>query len=154
MLDVFSDVSRTRETHGLFVEGSMNIEKERRNTSRIQLNRQVRLEFPRKVYQECLIQDLSLTGMFVHGDIQQKEGDRCVVNLVQEGKHSYLSLEASAQVVRKNGKGVAITFTAMPLESVMLLQIILQCENAEGILANGIESLDNLPFKVHDDLLR
>lgn len=132
----------------------MNFEQERRNSSRIQLNRQAKLDFNAKVYAEGLIQDLSLTGMFVHGDFQQTEGDHCVVNLVQEGKHSYLSLESSAQVVRKDDKGVAIAFTSMPVESLMLLQMILHCEEGAESLGCGIESFDNLPFKVHDDLLR
>lgn len=132
----------------------MNLEKERRNSSRIQLGRQAKLDFDTDVYEECLIQDLSLTGMFVHGDFQQNEGDQCVVILIQEGKYSYLSLEASAQVVRKDNKGVAITFTSMPLESLMLLQMILHCEDGEKPIGREIKSFDNLPFKVHDDEFR
>jgi len=132
----------------------MNVDQERRNSSRIQLNRQAKLDFNTKVYEEGLVQDFSLTGMFVQGDFQQNEGDHCVVNLAQKGKYSYLSLEASAQVVRKDDKGVAITFTSMPLESLMLLQMILHCEDGADSLSSGIESLDNLPFQVHDDLLR
>ena len=132
----------------------MNFDQERRNSSRIRLRRQAKLDFNTEVYEECLIQDLSLTGMFVHGDFQQNEGDHCVVNLVQEGQYSTLSLETSAQVVRKDDKGFAIAFTSMPLESLMLLQMILHCEDEAESLGSGIELLDNLPFKVQDDLLR
>ena len=130
----------------------MNFEQERRKSSRVQLNRQAKLDFKKEVYEDCLIQDLSLTGMLVHGDFQQNEGDRCVVTLVQEGKYSYLSLEASAQVVRKNNKSVAIEFTSMTLENLMLLQMILHCVDESDSLDRGIKSIDKLPFRVHDDL--
>ena len=132
----------------------MNIDQERRNSPRIQPSRQAKLDFNTKVYEEGLIQNFSLTGMFVQGDFQENEGDHCVVNLSQKGKYSCLSLEASAQVVRKDDKGVAITFTSMPLNSLMHLQMILHCEAGADSLSSGIESLDNLPFEVHDGLLR
>ena len=132
----------------------MNIERERRSSSRIQFNRLAKLDFNTKVHEECVIQNLSLTGMFVHGDLHQNEGDLCVVNLPLAGKYSNLSLEAYAKVIRKEDNGVAFKFTSMPLDSLMLLQMILYCEDGKESLDREIKSLDNIPFKVHDDLLR
>lgn len=129
----------------------MSNEHEKRNSKRIQHKRQARLSFDTKVYEDGLIENLSLTGMFVHGIFPQNEGDDCIVNLVQEGKYSSLSLEASAHVVRKEENGVAVEFTSMSLESLMLLQMILACEDWQEPKWRKIESLDNLPFKVHDD---
>ena len=131
----------------------MNPEQERRNSSRVQLNRLASLDFTTAAYEGCQVQNLSLTGMFVHGDFQQNEGDHCTVNIVQEGKHSYLSMKASTQIVRKDDNGIAIVFTSMPLESLMLLQMILHCEEEEKSFSRGIKSFDNLPFKVQNDLL-
>ena len=130
----------------------MYFEQERRNSPRsIQYNRHAKLSFKTKVYKESSIQNLSLTGMFVQGVFQQNDGDHCVVNLVQKGKYSCLSLEASAQVVRMEENGVAIEFTSMSLESLMLLQMILSCDDGDESLSREIQSFDNLPFKVHDD---
>ena len=86
--------------------------------------------------------------MFVHGDFQQHEGDPCAVTFIQEGKYSCLSFEASAHVKRKEDNGVAIEFTSIPLDSLLLLQLILSCKDKEEFSNREIKSIDNLPFKV------
>lgn len=131
----------------------MNYKKERRGSSRIQPSRQAELKFQTEVYENCLIQNLSQTGMFVHGDFHQNVGERCVVNFTQGGTSGSLSLEACAQIERKDDDGVAISFTSMSLESLMLLQMILHCDDGEESYGREIKSFDSLPFKVHDDLL-
>lgn len=130
----------------------MNGEGERRYSTRLPISRQVNLDFNEKIYEKCLVENLSLTGMFVQGIFEQEEGDNCLVNLVQEGKYSYLLLKAHAQIARKNDSGVALEFVSMPIESLMLLQMILHCENKAELYSNGVKSLDSLPFKVHDEL--
>jgi len=127
-------------------------EQEKRSSSRIQLSRQAKLDFTTQSYDKCPIQDLSLTGMFVQGDFLQNDGDDCIVILDQEGKHSFLQLKAAARVIRKDGEGMAIAFTSMPVESLMLLQMILQCEDGAGSSGREVKSFETLPFAVQDDL--
>ena len=126
----------------------MVFEQERRYSPRIQFKRHAKLSFDSGGSQECCIHNLSLTGMFIDGDFQQNEGDSCAVNFIHKGTYTCLNFDASAHVKRKVDNGVAIEFTSIPLDSLMLLQMILFCKNKEDFLNRGIKSIDNLPFKV------
>lgn len=123
----------------------------RRKYIRIHFNRHVNLEFISDSYDRCLIKNLSLSGMFIIGNFQQQVGTYCLVNLIQKGISTDLSLRASAKVVRKDDEGVAIEFTSMPFESYLILQITLLSENENNLI---IEKLlpDDCPFEVTDQL--
>ena len=119
---------------------------------RIHFDRLVKLDFSQDRYYSQ-IKNLSLTGVFVIGNFQKYDGKYCLVNLYQTEKSANLklSLQASAKVVRKNNKGIAIEFISMSLESYMFLQSTL-IDEAEEYLDIRQEMPENYPFKITNDL--
>ena len=131
----------------------MNIEPDKhRKFSRIHFDRLVKLDFSRERYYSK-VKNLSLTGVFITGNFQKYDGKYCLVNLYQTEKSTNLklSLRASAKVVRKNDKGIAIEFVSMSLESYMFLQSTL-IDDAEAALVIRQELPENYPFKITNDL--
>lgn len=124
---------------------------ERRESVRFDFDRQVVLDFYTEVYDKCPIQNLSITGIFVAGSFQQKVGDYCVINLAQEGRTTYLTLSASAEVIRHSGEGIVLKFTSMSLESLMFLEMALLYEARKTSLNNDIQLPHNLPFEIFDE---
>ena len=124
-------------------------ESNKRKFSRIHFDRHVKLDFFVDSFDDCRIKDLSLTGMFVIGVFQQNIGEDCLVNFVQKGASSYLSLLASAKVVRRDEEGIAIEFTSMSFDSYMFLQVSLLYE-AEDPLLIGLELPEECPFEITD----
>lgn len=122
---------------------------ENRKFSRIKFDRQVSLEFLNDRHDNCQINDISLTGLFVNGFFQQQVGENCIITLVQKGVSTTLSLAALAKVVRKSDEGIAIKFSAMSFDSYMYLQTSLLYEANEPIVI-GLELPDDCPFKTID----
>ena len=120
-----------------------------RKCTRIHFDRLVSLEFTSDSYNYCQIKDLSLTGMFVMGAFQKQVGEYCLIDLVQKGNSTDLSLRASAKVIRKNDEGIAIEFTSMKLDSYMLLQVTL-LSAVEDPLPLIIELPEECPFEIID----
>ena len=85
-----------------------------RNFARVHFDHQVNVDFMYGSYDHYQTKNLSLTGMFVIGDFQHHVGEDCLVNLVQTGKSTDISLQALAKVVRKDDEGIAVEFTSMP----------------------------------------
>ena len=125
----------------------------RRKFHRINLSERVDLEFIDDSYDCCQIKNLSLTGVFITGNFQKYDGKYCLVNFYQTEKSTNLklSLRASAKIVRKNDKGIAIEFVSMSLESYMFLQSTL-IDDAEEPLVIRQELPENYPFKITNDL--
>lgn len=131
----------------------MNIEPDNhRKFSRIHFDRSVKLDFSHDRYYSK-IKNLSLTGLFITGNFQKHDGKYCLVNLYQAEKSTNLklSLQASAKIVRKNDKGIAVEFVSMSLESYMFLQSAL-IDTTEEPLAIRQELPENYPFKITNDL--
>ena len=102
-------------------------------------------------YEDCEVEDLSLTGMFVKGVFPVNIEQDCFVFLDKNDKQAADNFQASAKVIRRNDHGVAIEFSAMTIESYMFLQVILLYE-AEKPLNVMVELPDDCPFKIIDRL--
>jgi len=109
-----------------------------RKFTRINIDRQVKLDFIDGSYYSK-VKNLSLTGMFIIGNFQKHEGKYCLIDIYQTGKSTDLSLRASARVVRKNDKGIAIEFVSMPFDSCKFLQ-------------STVPETENYPFQIPDGL--
>lgn len=109
-----------------------------RKYTRIHFDRQVKLDFVDGSYYSK-VKNLSLTGMFIIGNFQKHDGKYCLVDLYQTGKTTDLSLRASARVVRKNTKGIALEFVSMPLDSYKFLQ-------------STLPEPEDYPFEIPDGL--
>jgi len=119
----------------------------KRKFTRINFDRKASLDFFTERYENCRLKNLSLTGMYVTGSFRQYVGEHCLINLVQRGGTSHLSLQALGKVVRKDVGGIALEFTSMTFESYLYLQVTLLYE-AEEPHAIGFELPDNCPFKL------
>jgi len=102
----------------------------RRKFNRIHFDRQLNLKFMSDIYDNYHANSLSLTGMFVTGDLQKHIGNYCLLNLAKTETSTDLCFQARGKVVRKDDEGVAVKFTLMPRNSYMFLQLT---------LLNGIE---------------
>jgi hypothetical protein len=123
----------------------------KRRFSRIEFPQQADIKFRGKEYDECLIKDLNLTGMLIHGNFKQKAGDKCIVKYSRSSSTSHLYFKAAARVVRANSAGIGIVFTSMPLYSYMLLETTLLYESTDP-LDVGHQLPDHFPFEIIDKL--
>lgn len=125
---------------------------EKRKSTRICFDRQVAaLDFYTEVYDKCPVTNLSLTGIFIDGTFPQQVGDHCIVNLAQEGRTTYLTLNASTEVVRQSKEGIALKFTSMSLESLMFLEMTLLYKDRRMNLNNNLKLPNNLPYEIFDE---
>lgn len=96
-----------------------------REFHRINFNTKVNLHFTKNNYPLHEITNLSLTGMFVTGNILVKKNEQCQIYSFYSEKSETKVFRALAKVVRCNNKGVALNFISMPIESYKILVTIL-----------------------------
>ena len=126
-------------------------EKERRRHARIDLERQVELEFFTEVYDKCQVKNISSGGMFILGKFPPELDDRCYINFTQTSQNTRLTLQAFAKVVRRNDEGIALEFTSMSFESLLSLEMILLYEEKEKTSRVEIKLPEVLPFEVSEN---
>jgi hypothetical protein len=131
-------------------DGLMTVENKRR-FSRIDFSQQANIKFRGTNYENCMIKDLSLTGMFVFGQFPQEADDKCLIKYSQTSATSHFYFKAAARVVRKNDEGIGIVFTSMPPNSYMLLETTLLYESQDP-LSIGLQLPDNCPFEIIEEL--
>jgi len=123
----------------------------KRKFSRIEFSQRANIKFQGTNYENCMIKDLSLTGMFVFGTFSQQEGNKCLIKYSQTSSTSHFYFKAAARVVRKNEEGIGIIFTSMPPNSYMLLETTLLYESKDP-LSIGLQLPDNCPFEIIEEL--
>ena len=111
------------------------------------MTQQASLEFDGVRYDSCCIKDLSLSGMFVFGDFNQKTGDECIIRYSQESTASHFQFKAKAKVTRIANDGLAIEYVSMPFDSYMLLQTTLLYEAVDP-MDICLEIPENCPFEI------
>ena len=123
-------------------------EQERRRYVRIDLERQVDLEFFTDVYDKCQVKNISSGGMFVLGKFPRDIDDKCYVNFSQTSLNTCLTLQALAKVVRHNDEGLALEFTSMSFESLLSLEMILLFQEKEKAPHVEVKLPEILPFEI------
>ncbi|MCI5221459.1 MAG: PilZ domain-containing protein [Candidatus Electrothrix sp. AR4] len=121
-----------------------------RQFTRVNFQRNVQLDFGGKKYSKQIINDLSLSGMYVKGEFDQKTGDTCTIELSKPEDDSGVELRACCSVVRVNDKGMALEFISMRHDSFLFLQTTLLYE-ADDPLLLGTEFVKNVTFTVESD---
>lgn len=126
----------------------MSIElKNRRKFARINIDRHVNFKFMNDLYNNGHVYNLSLSGMFVLGQLQKQIGNHCLFNLTKTESFTVLCFQGRAKVIRRDAEGVGIEFTSMPHDSYMFLQMILLYEAEYPFVVD--ELLPNAcPFEV------
>jgi len=126
-------------------------EQEKRRFFRIHFKRQVQLDFFTEVYDECLVKNISLGGMFVIGKFPHKVDDECHVSIVQKSKTTNFTFKALAKIVRQDDEGIALQFISMSFESLVLLELILLYEPRDKSSDTEIKLPSDLPFKICEE---
>lgn len=124
---------------------------EKRRYFRIQFSRQIQLNFSTEVYEECQVDNISLGGMFVKGTFPHEAEEKCDVSITQTSSTTNFTFKAVAEIVRRVDDGIALKFTSMSFESLMLLELILQYEPREDSLDAEIKLPTDLPFEVNEE---
>ena len=101
---------------------------EKRRHARVDFSRTVSLvagEVPRGGY---LARNLSLSGLYLEGDIDLSVGERCRLELHDTGPAANQFYGFSGKISRRDSTGVGVEFTSMGRESLMFLQtMVLYC---------------------------
>lgn len=126
-------------------------EQEKRRYYRIYSKRKIKLAFDTETYDECRLKDLSLGGLFVKGKFSQKVGDKCYVDIEQTSKTTYLTFKANAIILRQSDEGIALRFTSMSFESMVLLELILLYEPRDNNSDTKMTLPTDLPFDVCEE---
>lgn len=124
---------------------------DKRTSFRIDVERQVQLVFPSKVYNNCKMHNISLGGMFVTGTFAAKVPEQCLVTIHQESKAGSLSVNAQARITHKTEKGIGLQFLSMSFEDMVALELILLYEPYETPPSNERQLSTDLPFTITPD---
>ena len=101
-----------------------------REYHRINLDRRVNVEFENKSYDCCQITNLSLSGMCVAGNFEQKQAEHCRISFVHDEKPDKVYMQAAGTVIWGNEKEIGLQFTSMDLDHYQVLLTAL-INNAE-----------------------
>ncbi|WP_417909471.1 PilZ domain-containing protein [Candidatus Electronema sp. PJ] len=121
----------------------------RRHFSRVNTQQEVNLDFGAKKYKHS-VSNLSLSGMFVQGQSEQKTGDTCEIWL--QRSVSEAKIKAAGRVVRVAEDGMALKFTFMPIDSFLFLQTLLQYEAGDSKLL-AAQPVSRIAFEEDNALL-
>ncbi len=125
----------------------------KRKFTRVIIGQQVKLDFEGIDYDSCTIKDMSLTGMFIMGTINQKVGDECIVKFSQATTATNYYFKAKAKVVRITDDGIGIEYISMPFDSYSFLQTILLYKSANPVEI-GSQIPEDCPFEITSELSR
>lgn len=103
----------------------MTNKKNERSNARVLFNRNARLILHGKTYERQRIRNLSLIGMFIEGTFTAELGEICTVELQEAGRHTCLTLDFSARIVRVDPDGLGLEFQDMQSDSYMFLQTMI-----------------------------
>lgn len=124
---------------------------EKRRYFRIHFERQVQLDFSAELYDDCLVNNISLGGMFVTGKFPHQVEDQCYVNITQTSKTSYFTFRSLAEIVRQDDHGIALEFVSMSFESMVLLELIMLYEPREISSETEKKLPADLPFEIREE---
>ena len=126
------------------------VDSDSRRFTRVNFRQPVQLDFGDGKYHQAVSKNISLAGLYIIGDFQQKLGDICIIELSQGGPDALVELRAKCSVVRIKDDGIALEFLSMNQESMLFLQTTL-LYRAEDPILFGSEFIKNISFKLEED---
>ncbi len=99
--------------------------KDKRSYARVIFNRKAKLILHGRIYEEQPVKNLSLIGMFIAGSFDTEVNDICDVELREIGRHTCLTLNFTAKIVRVEKDGLGLEFKNMQPDSYMFLQTMI-----------------------------
>jgi len=125
--------------------------KDRRRFSRVNLQWAARLDFGAVEYKR-FVNNVSLSGLYIEGDFQQKIGDLCAISLKQSCLFVEDDIRAVGIIARISEYGMAVEFLSMKLDSFFFLQVML-FSKAIDQAALGREFIFSNIFELEGDLI-
>ena len=105
--------------------------RDRRHFIRVNIEQKAVLDVGATRYDHA-VSDLSLGGIFLKGASTLQPGDRCLIRLKQlPGK---AEITAHGTVVRVSKNGMALQFTSMTIDSLLVLQTMLVAETSDALV--------------------
>lgn len=127
-------------------------EKNLRMHDRIDLARTIAIRFADGFSAVCQTKDISLTGMFIKGNLRQLPGTPCSVTLSERWSTVNCQLNFRAKVARNGDCGIALQYTEMEGTTYNLLQTLL-LYGCNDPLSFGEEFARGCPFVIADNAL-
>lgn len=106
---------------------------EKRKYTRVPFSTKVRITTDFKCIVSERMRDISLGGAYFFVDETLPDNTPCTLNIELFGPASLLSIEVEAEVARSDGKGMAVQFTRIDLDSLIHLRHLIKIHamNAE-----------------------
>ncbi|WP_417910812.1 PilZ domain-containing protein [Candidatus Electronema sp. PJ] len=122
-----------------------------RRFTRVNSNHTVRLDFGAQQYDQQLVSNLSLGGMYIKGRFTQQPRDLCIL----EAEHrlpsgASIKFQAKGSTVRCTEDGLAIQFVSMPHDSLQFLQTALLYQAEDPITIGTEFSQDAISFETEE----
>lgn len=122
-----------------------------RRFTRVNFNQSVQLDFGKRNYEQQIVCNLSLGGLCVKGQFEQKVGDVCKIAMREAGVSGPpVNFQAKGVAVWVNGESMAIEFTEMEYDSFLFLQTALLYQ-ADDPLLLGTEFCRDVAFNVLEE---
>jgi hypothetical protein len=102
------------------------LDEERRKFTRVPFSTRIIITAESKSLFSERIRDISLGGAYFHLDETFPEKTPCTLSIELSGPASLLSIRMEAEVVRVDGKGMAVEFTKMDLDSLIHLRHLIR----------------------------
>ena len=122
-----------------------------RKFSRIAIQRAVHLGFSRRKYHGVL-DNISLSGLFVKGTFQQSKGDLCKIAIKDSNGYSDYAIRALGLIARESESGIGIEFIAMKKERYEFLKKALVNHSTNPLVLKNEISQRNF-FCCTDDVI-
>lgn len=122
-----------------------------RRFTRVNFKQAVQLDFGERRYEQQIISNISLGGMYVKGRFEQRPGDICSVTLRPAWAGMPTEFRAKGAVVWVTDEGMAVEFASMGYDSFLYLQTALIYESDNPAALSEEFSDQNVSFAVQDD---
>lgn len=121
----------------------------RRGHRRIPLEHMIGISFDGSANILCQCRDLSLTGIFLYAPHPPRPSTSCTLTIRKNRAKRQFLFRLAGQVIRRDGRGLAISFTEMTFSTYSLLQTLLLYHSHDPA-ALGEEFIRPCPFTVQE----
>lgn len=122
-----------------------------RRFTRVNFRQAVQLDFGERQYEQQIISNLSLGGMYIKGRFEQRPGDICSVIIRPSWPEMPTDFRAKGSVVWVTDEGMAVEFVSMGYDSFLFLQTVLLYEADDPASLSSEFTEKNVDFEVRDE---
>lgn len=105
---------------------------EKRKYTRVPFEVDISLVVGDSIITSKRLSNISLGGMYVYSETYHKEGTQCIVRIDLVGSSSGMYVQAEAEVVRNDSSGMALNFTKIDLDSLIILRHLVEIHSEDS----------------------